>query len=235
LSSPGRAVHVIAGALIDGAARVLIAQRPPGSHLAGGWEFPGGKLEAGEERRAGLARELHEELGVTIEAVYPLMCAQHAYRDRTILLDVWVVTRYRGEPHGLDGQELQWCTAEELAATTLLPADRPIITALRLPAQLLERATQIYRVEDFARMRGPGGDDPHPGAGGRRLLGISCSGEREALAAASAGADFLVIDRPLAAAQLQRLCDAVNVPVYARGIPLEEARSLGATGLNGLV
>jgi 8-oxo-dGTP diphosphatase len=130
LSSPGRLVHVVAGALVDGAARVLIAQRPAGRHLAGGWEFPGGKLEPGEERRAGLARELHEELGVTIEAAYPLMCAQHAYRDRRILLDVWVVTGYRGEPRPLDGQGLKWCTAEELAAATLLPADRPIIPAL---------------------------------------------------------------------------------------------------------
>jgi 8-oxo-dGTP diphosphatase len=129
--SPRPVIHVVAAALIDAAGRVLIAQRPPGKHLAGGWEFPGGKLEAGEEREAGLARELKEELGITIEAPRPLIQVSHAYPSRDVLLDVWVVRNYRGEPRGLDGQALRWCTLEELDRADLLPADGPIVRALR--------------------------------------------------------------------------------------------------------
>jgi 8-oxo-dGTP diphosphatase len=129
--SPRPVIHVVAAAVIDAAGRVLIAQRPPGKHLAGGWEFPGGKLEAGEEREAGLARELEEELGITIEAPRPLIQVNHAYPSRDVLLDVWVVKSYRGEPRGLDGQALRWCTLEELDQADLLPADGPIVQALR--------------------------------------------------------------------------------------------------------
>ena len=97
---PGR--HVVAAAVTDRAGRVLIAQRLPGKHLAGGWEFPGGKLEPGEERRAGLARELREELGILIASPRPLIRVRHTYPYGEVLLDMWVVHDYRGEPRGLD-------------------------------------------------------------------------------------------------------------------------------------
>ena len=129
--SAGPAVHVVAAAVIDAAGRVLIAQRPPGKHLAGGWEFPGGKLEPGEERLAGLARELREELGIDISTPLPLIRLRHAYPTREVLLDVWVVRHYSGEPRGLDGQALRWCTLGELETVDLLPADGPIVAALR--------------------------------------------------------------------------------------------------------
>ena len=104
------AIHVVAAAVIDAAGRVLIAQRPEGKHLAGGWEFPGGKLEPGEERAAGLARELREELGITIETPRPLIRVRHAYPAREVLLDVLfassgqalVLRTVRGLGHGLD-------------------------------------------------------------------------------------------------------------------------------------
>ena len=87
--------------MIDSADRVLIAQRPPGKHLAGGWEFPGGKLEPGEDRRAGLARELLEELGITLMAApRPLIRVRHQYDYGEVLIDMWVVRRYSGEPRG---------------------------------------------------------------------------------------------------------------------------------------
>src|SRR5258708_5018304 len=130
---PSPSVHVVAAAVIDATGRVLIAQRPAGTHLAGGWEFPGGKLEPGEARLAGLARELREELGITIATPRPLIRVRHAYPSREVLLDIWVVTRYSGEPQGLDGQALRWCTQDELAVTALLPADKPIVAALRFP------------------------------------------------------------------------------------------------------
>jgi 8-oxo-dGTP diphosphatase len=122
---------VVAGAVIRADGYVLIAQRPPGTHLAGGWEFPGGKLEPGETRCAGLARELREELGIEIHDATPLMRIQYEYPYGVVLLDLWVVRRYEGEPKGMDGQALRWCTQEELATADLLPADRPIVEALR--------------------------------------------------------------------------------------------------------
>src|ERR1700674_4783328 len=118
---------------MDAAGRVLIAQRPPAKHLAGGWEFPGGKLEPGEERLAGLTRELHEELGIVPHTFRPLMRVRHSYPSREVLLDVWVVRHYSGIPRGVDGQALRWCTRDELATVDLLPADGPIVRTLWLP------------------------------------------------------------------------------------------------------
>jgi len=216
-------VHVVAAALIDAAGRVLIAQRLPGTHLAGGWEFPGGKLQPGEERLAGLARELREELGIGIHTPRPLIRVRHAYPSREVLLDVWVVKTYGGEPRGLDGQALRWCTQDELAATELLPADGPIVAALRLPERLTQASTEYYAV---------GG----AGATGEgRLKGKFCSGALEAIeagAGAGSGADFLVMREALGPEELAELCRRVSVPVFARGVELEEAWGLGASGVS---
>ena len=121
--------------MTDTAGRVLIAQRPPGKHLAGGWEFPGGKLMAGEDRRAGLARELREELGIAISTPRPLIRVRHSYDYGDVLIDMWVVKEYSGEPSGLEGQALRWVSQGELDPAELLPADGPIVAALRLPDQ----------------------------------------------------------------------------------------------------
>lgn len=124
-------VHVVAGALFDSAGRVLIAQRPAGKHMAGGWEFPGGKVEPGEEPRAGLVRELREELGIEVHEAAPLIAYEHQYPHRRVLLDLWVVTRYSGEPQPLDAPVLQWAAIEDLEKIGLLAADLPMIPALR--------------------------------------------------------------------------------------------------------
>ena len=123
-------VNVVAGALFDAQGRVLIAQRPPGKTLAGRWEFPGGKLDDGEEAFAGLARELREELGVAVAAAEPLIRYSHPYPDRVVWLDMWVVTEWSGVPHGLDGQALKWVPLELLRGEDILEADQPIIEAL---------------------------------------------------------------------------------------------------------
>jgi mutator protein MutT len=220
----GPVVHVVAAAVIDTAGRVLIAQRPSGTHYAGGWEFPGGKLEPGEERAAGLARELKEELGIGIAAPRPLMRVQHAYPSRVVLLDMWVVKRYAGEPKGLDGQALRWCAQEDLAAAELLPADKPIVAALRLPERLTQITTLYYAV---------GHADAAVGAAGEgQLRGVFCASAAAAVAAARAEADFLVLVSELPDAQIADLCRSVPMPVYARGIPLESAWGLGASGIN---
>jgi 8-oxo-dGTP diphosphatase len=126
-------IHVIAGAISDAQGRVLIAQRPRGCHMAGRWEFPGGKLDAGEDSYSGLKRELAEELGVVVREARPLIRLRHEYPDRRVLLDVWQVTAYEGEPQALDAQALAWARPDELPRHDLLEADRAIVTALRLP------------------------------------------------------------------------------------------------------
>jgi 8-oxo-dGTP diphosphatase len=123
-------VHVVAGAVFDAGGRVLIAQRPHGRHMAGEWEFPGGKLAVAEPAYAGLVRELREELGIEVCAAVPVITYPYDYPDKRILLDLWRVVRYRGEPRGLDRQALRWVTLEELPHAALLAADRPMIAAL---------------------------------------------------------------------------------------------------------
>jgi len=112
---------------------VLIARRAHARHQGGLWEFPGGKLEAGEDALAGLRRELREELGLHLEAARPLIRVDHAYPDRHVLLDVWKVTRWRGRARGCEGQPLRWVEIEALRACALPEADVPIVTALELP------------------------------------------------------------------------------------------------------
>jgi mutator protein MutT len=224
------AIHVVAAAVTDATGRVLIAQRPMGKHLAGGWEFPGGKLEPGEEREAGLARELREELGITIATPRPLIRVRHTYPTREVLLDMWVVTRYSGEPRGLDGQALRWCAQEDLPAADLLPADKPIVAALRLPARLTEASSQYYSVDELSSLRGAAaGEDADLAT---RLRGVICASVEDGVAAASAGADFLVMRQVLADGEIAGLCGRVPVPVFAREIELERAWALGASGIN---
>jgi 8-oxo-dGTP diphosphatase len=128
------AVRVVAAVLRDARGRVLIAQRPPGKHMAGYWEFPGGKIAPGESSEAALARELAEELGVSLRRCHPLLQLRHDYPDRVVELDVFVVDDYGGEPAGLEAQALKWVAAAQLAGEALLPADRPIIEALNAAA-----------------------------------------------------------------------------------------------------
>jgi len=129
-SLDGVAVHVVAGALFEGS-QVLIAQRPPGKHLAGGWEFPGGKVATGEEPYAALVRELREELNIEVDAAQRVIAYAHNYGDRTILLDLWYVTRYRGTPVSGEGQPIRWVDLDHLDKVGLLAADAPMIEPLR--------------------------------------------------------------------------------------------------------
>lgn len=126
-------MHVMAGVLLDTDGQVLLAQRPPGKHLAGMWEFPGGKLEPGEFPAAGLVRELREELGVEIDLdrAGPLIQVRWNYGERDLLLDAWRITAWQGTPRSVEGQALQWRWPSDIAPTVLAPADREILKALR--------------------------------------------------------------------------------------------------------
>ena len=123
-------IKVAAGILRDLRGRILIAQRPPGGHVGGYWEFPGGKLKDRELPAQALKRELMEELGVTVEAAVPFMTYQHAYPERLVLLHVFLVPRYAGVPRGIEGQPLRWVSVAELSSAGLLEADWPIAAAL---------------------------------------------------------------------------------------------------------
>ena len=132
-AAPRAQILVVAAALYDPSGRVLIARRPAGKHMAGRWEFPGGKVHPGESERAALERELHEELGIRIGAARPCMRLTHAYADREVELSLWIIERFSGTPGAVEGQELKWVALDALAAQDMLEADRPFIAALTRP------------------------------------------------------------------------------------------------------
>jgi len=282
--------HVIAGALFDATGRVLIAQRPRGRHMAGRWEFPGGKLGFGEDRLEGLKRELAEELGVAVRSARPLIRLHHTYPDRRVLLDFWRVLEYTGTPKGLDSQTLAWVKSDDLRGHDLLEADRAIVTALRLPqlarvisgfAELValgksEAQTILWQTAESGEVQLPvavvkgaraaghrvfalgdgveavriaalagadgavlrrHGQNLHVDREGAFLIGVVCEDEAGALEAIGEGAHFLVVAPqrgPLAQRELEHLCEAVGVPVFAGWYPdarrLDRLQMAGAHG-----
>ncbi len=126
--------HVVAAVIVNRSQRILLAKRPLDRHQGGLWEFPGGKVEHGEGARAALARELHEELGIVVQDARPLIKICHEYPDKSVLLDVWRVSAFDGEPHGREGQPIEWVSAQALPDREFPAANRPIVTAARLPS-----------------------------------------------------------------------------------------------------
>ena len=127
-----RMILVVAVALIDADNRVLIAQRPEGKPLAGLWEFPGGKVEAGERPEETLIRELDEELGIAVKeaCLAPLTFASHAYETFHLLMPLYVCRRWDGMAHAREGQALKWVRAADLRSYAMPPADEPLIPFL---------------------------------------------------------------------------------------------------------
>ncbi|MDQ8732067.1 8-oxo-dGTP diphosphatase MutT [Bradyrhizobium sp. LHD-71] len=123
---------VVACALIDPDNRVLIAQRPEGKAMAGLWEFPGGKLNAGERPEDALIRELHEELGITVReaCLAPLTFASHAYASFHLLMPLYICRRWEGNVIAREGQQLAWVRATRLRDYPMPPADLPLIPHL---------------------------------------------------------------------------------------------------------
>jgi len=129
-------VHVAVGVILNPRGEVLIAKRASQQHLGGLWEFPGGKLETDEDVRQALARELHEELGIAVTHQTPLCMIRHNYSDKAVLLDVWTVDGFNGQPHGREGQPLRWVKPCELVYHDFPEANRAIIRAIRLPGHM---------------------------------------------------------------------------------------------------
>ncbi|WP_297831417.1 Nudix family hydrolase [Pseudomonas sp.] len=130
-------LHVAAAVIRGNDGKILIARRAGTAHQGGLWEFPGGKVEAGETVETALARELQEELGIVVTAARPLIKVQHDYPDKQVLLDVWDVSAFNGVPHGAEGQPLAWVTTKELADYDFPAANQPIVAAARLPDRYL--------------------------------------------------------------------------------------------------
>lgn len=128
-----RLLLVVAAALVDADNRVLLAQRPKGKQLEGLWEFPGGKIDAGERPEDALIRELKEELGISVKAacLAPLTFASHAYDDFHLLMPLYICRRWEGFVQPLDRQALKWVRPKNLRDYPMPPADAPLIPALQ--------------------------------------------------------------------------------------------------------
>jgi len=126
-----RHFDVAAGILCDEDDRVLIAERLGDGPFHGMWEFPGGKIGADETAAEALSRELAEELGVEVTASQSFMNLRHEYDDRVVTIEFFVVSEWRREPKGLEGQALRWVAKSQLNSTELLPADMPVVAALQ--------------------------------------------------------------------------------------------------------
>lgn len=125
---------VVAAALVDAQHRVLMAERPAHKTLAGYFEFPGGKVEAGEAPEAALSRELHEELGIEVArgAMQPLYFLSHPYAEFNfhLLMPVWLIRQWRGEPQALEHASLVWTRPNKISQLNMLEADQPLIDVL---------------------------------------------------------------------------------------------------------
>ncbi len=126
-------VLVAAVALIDADGRVLLARRPEGKSMAGLWEFPGGKVKAGETPEAALTREIKEELGVDLceGCLSPFSFASHRYPDFHLLMPLYLCRKWDGIPAPREGQELKWLRPNRMAGVPMPPADAPLVAMLR--------------------------------------------------------------------------------------------------------
>ena len=127
---PRRTITVVAAVMVE-QGRVLVTQRPHGSHLAGAWEFPGGKVEDDEDPRDALARELREELGIEAEAGPIVEVAFHRYDTKSVLILFYRTRRVSGEPQAVQVAALRWCDAAALGTLSFPPADASVLEAVR--------------------------------------------------------------------------------------------------------
>ncbi len=146
----GEIVHVAVGVILDSEGRVLTTLRPNDIHQGGLWEFPGGKLESGEDVRGALQRELEEEVGIHIDkrSCSPLKTIVYNYPDKSVKLDVWSVRKFTGQANGREGQQIRWQEIENLDPDEFPSANRKIIEILKLP-QHIAITTQVDNLQSL--------------------------------------------------------------------------------------
>lgn len=204
--------QVAVGVVVNAQGQVLITRRPEHVHQGGLWEFPGGKMEPGETLRMALNRELLEELGIEVLAARPLIRIPHAYPDKMVLLEVWRIDHYRGEPYGCEGQPLEWLSPQRLSSRAFPAANRPIINALRLPSTYLITGEPADRPEAFLE---------HLEQALRRGTGMVQLRARQ-LPEESLVSLYL---------RAHHLCGQYQVPLLLNGSP-EQAQSIDADGVH---
>ncbi len=152
MTSP-KIIEVAAAVLLRTDGSFLLAQRPIGKAYAGYWEFPGGKIEAGESAHQALCRELQEELGINATQAYPWLTRVFSYPHATVRLHFFRVFAWIGEPQGLENQQLSWQHLPQLSATPILPANAPILRALSLPSlYAISNAAELGNEEFLRRL-----------------------------------------------------------------------------------
>jgi 8-oxo-dGTP diphosphatase len=218
-------VPVAVGVVVRADGAVLLADRPAGKPYAGYWEFPGGKIEAGESAEHALARELAEELGLTGVESIPWLGFDFDYPHAYVRLSFRRVLRWSGTPRPAEGQRLLFHRPGAAAPAPLLPAARPVMRWLELPDRL-----------DWPRQE-PAQALPHEHwIDGGRWLASMVRNTGELIEAVALGADFAVA-AALPEHQLADLCRATPIPVYAAdpgdAQALDRLRHLGAHGLAG--
>lgn len=129
-TEPKVSLKVAVGVVVRGA-QVCLSRRRAEQHLAGLWEFPGGKLESGETSQQALRRELFEELGILVNVSEPLQTVGHDYASRRVELQCWLVTDFSGEPAGKEGQEVAWVPIDDCGEYPMPPPNRAILDSLR--------------------------------------------------------------------------------------------------------
>lgn len=146
-------IDVAAAVLQRSDGTFLLAQRPIGKVYEGYWEFPGGKIEAGELSYQALCRELHEELGITVTSAYPWLLRVFTYPHATVRLHFFRVVAWQGELHGRENQQLSWQQLSEISVSPILPTNAPILRALSLPDRYaISNAAALGRDEFMLRL-----------------------------------------------------------------------------------
>ncbi|NLW03741.1 MAG: Nudix family hydrolase [Pseudomonadaceae bacterium] len=143
---------VAAAAIVNEKGQVLIARRPAGVDQSGLWELPGGKLAPYETGFQALRREIREELGIEVIKARPLIRVRHTYSNKTVLLDVWKVLEFTGEPWGKEGQPIRWVAVDDLVNYTFPAANKPIIKAVQLPEDYLITGEFASHEDALARL-----------------------------------------------------------------------------------
>jgi len=139
----------VAAAVIERPGEFLLAQRPAGKPYPGYWEFPGGKIEAGEDPRAALVRELAEELGIEVREAAPWITRVYTYTHATVRLHFWRVTGWEGEPRPLEDQDIRWQRVGAPDVAPMLPANAPVLAALALPAVMIVSDATVMGIDPW--------------------------------------------------------------------------------------
>ena len=231
-----RVVDVAVGVLIRDAGDFLLAQRPDGKPYAGYWEFPGGKLEPGESVSQALHRELHEELGLDVGAVFPWVVREHVYPHAHVRLHFCRVFEWRGAAHGREGQAFGFFSLSRLPQGPLLPGALPVMPWLALPEHcaMLQTARGVttvlageLSVRRESRLDSGGwwvevdAETPRKGRQVHDRAGAN--------AAVAAGADFLIVAQDEAAAVL----DGSAIPIFVIAPATTTLASLRSRGAHG--